>query len=278
MVEADGVVPGLDGVTGARRWADPLLRGCRAGNPPENGGLSPAAALVLGSLAATVVFECSGRQQLARLDPLTGRVLWRRTLPPGWTVQYQSPSASSAGVIGVLVSGLGTTAFATVKLGPSLGPHGYESDTLIAVDAATGDPLWQVDDVPESAVLVGGAGQLCVVSGFATACYVSRPGAVTWHRAPPVVPSNVGAAGPEFTTAATDGNTLFLTVPTTAAGRIPLGSTVYRALSGTSAPGTNPLSASNWLPRRATRSPSSGRSATNGAFGLTSSITPWQII
>lgn len=230
LARADGTVLGLDASTGARRWLDPLPNGCHPDD--TSSGLSPAAVVLPGLPDTVVLYQCAGRQRLARLDPVTGAVRWTRALPAGWSVQYQSPAGSAAGVIGLLVQGRGAAIAPVTEPAPP-GPRGYQTDSVIAVSAATGGPLWQLNGVPPSAGVYAGGDRLCVLSGFGVACEEAATGSEAWHWAPPVAPTDGGPAGPGFTSAVIVAGRLYLAVPTRAAGSIPAQSTTYRSPAGT---------------------------------------------
>ena len=229
VAEPKGTVIGLDAATGAKRWADLIPAGCIAAD--VQGGLSPAADVLPDAPAVTVVYQCADTQHLARLNPATGATQWTWTVPANWSVQYQSPVGSASGVLGVIVSGHGNP-LAPLRTASTQTPPGYETDSLVAVDATTGKPLWQINDVVGSAGVYGGGGQLCLASGFGVTCYAAGTGAVSWREDPPAVPAGGGPAGPIFTAVVADAGRLYLTVATPKAKSIPRQSTTYHGSAG----------------------------------------------
>lgn len=225
VAEANGTVLGVDGATGVRRWSDPRPPECAAGS--SHGGLDPVAALVPGGPAATVVYGCSHRQRLARLDPRTGAVLWTWQLPARWAVDYQAPAATASGVIGVVMSGWHLKPIAPLRLSPP-SARGYMSESMVALDATSGKPMWQVDNVLTAGVY-GGSGRLCIVSGYGVAAYKAHSGVRVWQWRPPVVPADGGGLRSGVVA---EGGQLFTTVPTRVARSIPAESTTYHSPPG----------------------------------------------
>lgn len=231
VAEPQGTVVGLDAASGAKRWTDPIPVGCTAEG--TQGGLSPAADVLPGAAAVTVLYQCADTQRLARLDPATGATQWTWILPRNYSVQYQSPVGDAAGVFGVIVSGLGhVSPLAPLRPASTQTPPGVETDALIAVDATTGKPRWQINNVVDSAGVYGGGGQLCLGSGFGLTCYVAGTGAVSWHEDPAAVPTDGGPAGPELTSMVADAGQLYLTRATATTRSIPPESTTYRGPAG----------------------------------------------
>lgn len=229
IARADGTVIGVDARTGTRRWANPLPAGCTVAN--GRGGLSPAANVLPDTPATIVLYQCSGGQRLARIDPATGATQWTWQLPAGWWVQYQSSAGESAGVLGVIVSGHGIR-LAPINPAPTQTPRGYETDSLVALDTSTGRPLWQLPNVVVSAGVYAGSDQLCLVSGYGITCYAARTGQASWHQDSPAPPHHGGPDGPDFTAAVVDAGRLYLATATNAAAAIPSQSTTYRAPAG----------------------------------------------
>lgn len=229
VAEPDGTVVGLDAATGAKRWGDPIPAGCIAAD--AQGGLSPAADVLSDAPAVTVVYQCARAQRLARLNPATGATQWTWTLPAKWSVEYQSPTGSASSVLGVIVSGHGAP-LAPLRGAATQTPPGYQTDSLLAVDARTGKPLWQINNIVGSAGVYGGAGQLCLVSGFGVTAYAAATGAVSWREDPPAAPTGGGPAGPIFTSAVTTAGQLYLAAATAKAKSIPSQSTTYHGSAG----------------------------------------------
>jgi hypothetical protein len=237
VTEADGTVIGLLATTGRVEWTDGHPKGCIV-PPQDDPGLSPAVTLVDvapeagGSIA--VDYQCrspsgAGSAVLAGINPDTGAAEWRWVEPPGWSVTYQSPGASASGVLGVLVSG--PRSVAPVRsvyrwMSPDEG-----TEDAAAIDETTGRPLWQVDGVPPSAGVYGGAGQLCVASLFGVDCRNARTGAEDWQSRPSAAPAHGGTAGASDGVTAS-GSLLYRVIPTDKATAIPDGSTTYRDAPG----------------------------------------------
>jgi outer membrane protein assembly factor BamB len=205
VAQADGTIVGIDATTGRQRWLDAVPDRCPT--QPQD-GLTPSAAVLPGAASATVMRRCKTGDQLTRLRPVTGEVAWTLVLPRGGRIAYP----------------------ATVEHSPP-GPHGYETRSLLAVATDTGKPQWQLHDVPAAAGVFGGAGRLCIASGYGTACYRAQNGDLSWERSPAVSPRD--EPGSEMGGIAAVGGKLYTVVPTAAAAKIPLGSTTYRSDPGT---------------------------------------------
>ena len=229
VAEPDGTVIGLAAATGTTRWRKPIPSGCTAGDP--QGGLAPAVDVLPAAPEVTVLYQCGGGQRLARLNPTTGATQWTWTLPATWSLEYQSPAGSASGVLGVIVSGHGAP-LAPLRSVSTQSPPG-ETDSLVAVDAMTGTPVWQINHVAVSAGVYGGRGQLCVASGFGVTAYSAPTGAVSWHENASATPTNGGPAGPYSSSVVADAGRLYLTAATPKAKSIPSQSTTYRGSPGT---------------------------------------------
>ncbi len=227
VAEADGSVLGIDATDGRQRWLDPAPSGCVV---RQQDGLDPGAAVLPGAPAVTVRYRCTIQDRITRLHATTGSVAWTRVLPRGGRADYQAPAGTASGVIGIVVSGRRPFDVTTVAHQPP-GAQQYETRTLLALAADTGRPLWQLHGVPLAAGAYGGAGQLCVASGYGTGCYAARTGQLSWEASPAVAPADgLGSDGDGIASA---GGTLYAIVPTAAAEGIPRGSTTYRSDPGT---------------------------------------------
>ena len=144
-VDAGGVaglrLTGLDPATGTVRWAVPLPIPPGADILTPNGSLAvglaavpgPAGPLVVpirtSTAAAGITPAGPPTSEAVAMDPTTGRVLWRSTVP--WPV-----TATAAGLVA-----------ASAPLGGDGKAHTVPSGTA-AVDAATGRVLWNRARVP----------------------------------------------------------------------------------------------------------------------------------
>ena len=230
--EANGAVVGLSAATGSERWSDPPPVACVP--PSDSGaqtGLSPVASVLPGGPAVTVSYQCrASSSEVVGYDPATGAKTWAWRAPAGWSVQYQSPVGSAPGVIGLVASGPGSISARRVVW--PFGPAGYESYDVVAVDEVSGRPLWEMEGVPASSGVYGGAGELCAASGFGVECLNPESGALIWRWQPVDAPANGGQAGPSPGVVASS-ERLYLVAPTEAARRIDSQSTTQQSPPGT---------------------------------------------
>jgi outer membrane protein assembly factor BamB len=229
IAKADGSLLGVDAVTGRSEWVVPAPAGCTSSKALTSPDV--AVNLLPGVGGAIVDYHCDGPERLVQLDASSGAARWTRSLPDGWAVQYQSPAASDATVLGVLVSGNGA-AIAPLRSSS----HDVSATTgtvsLIALNAATGAPLWQVDGISSAAGAYSGAGRLCTASGSGATCYAEASGAQSWQRASSAPPSSSGLSSFGDGVVAENG-LLHVVEATAAATSIPPESTTYRAAPGT---------------------------------------------
>jgi hypothetical protein len=174
------------------------------------------ATIITAQASPTIGYQCAKANEVIAVIPATGPPGWTWQAPSGWSVQAQSPAAAVSGVTAFLVSGLGTAAPRRATW--TLGPNGYETEQVVGIDESTGRPVWELDGVPTSAGVYGGAGELCVVSPFGVECLNARTGTQTWQWRPVATPGQA-AANPS-NGVVTAGGRLYLIAPTPAAGRI----------------------------------------------------------
>lgn len=232
--QADGSTLGLDADTGRQLWQDPAPQGCPtvSGDP-----LNQTAVVLAGGPAVTVSYQCTQRDEIARLDPSTGKTRWTLALPKGFHVELQTPVGASSGVLGLTMSFVGLEPPGPEALGvpmgqqPPPGPKGYEAAYFLAVATDSGTPLWQLGSITAAPGVYGGSGNLCLVSGYGADCYVARTGALSWQSTPPVRPGQDYSFDSGGAVAAS--GRLYTVVPTAAAKKIRRGSTTYRSAPGT---------------------------------------------
>ncbi len=230
--KADGTVMGLAAATGSTLWADPRPRGCRPGSgAASERGLTPEASVLAGGQLVTVVYRCGDFPEVVGVDPVTGARRWVWRAPDGSVVNAATPAGPAPGVVALLGGGLSQAAVAHRGNWP-LGPVGYQARQVVALDMATGRPVWQLGGVPVSAELFAGVDRFCVASQFGVECLHPRSGTEAWQWRPAVVPGNGGPAAYFGGMTAASGR-LYLVAPTGAAGRINANSTTQRAAPGT---------------------------------------------
>jgi len=223
VAEQDGTVVGLDAHTGHLLWMQRRPVDCAVTGTSD---LTPAAVL-LSATPPTVLYPCTAQQQVARLDPTTGRSVWTSRLPAGWTLDGTS-AAVATGVIAVVGSGPGET---TARHRNASGaPPGYETVALLGLQVDTGRVTWQVDGLTQGSAVTTAGNLLAVVDSFAVTALRPADAAQVW-RWQPVVP-----ATPDSNTAmrvAISGAQLYAIDDTAAASAIPRESTTYRSAPGT---------------------------------------------
>lgn len=229
--EADGTVMGLAAATGSRLWADPRPPGCRPGTgTASESGLTPGSSVLAGGQLVTVVYRCGAFPEVAGVDPVTGARRWVWRAPNGSVVNAATPAGPAPGAVALLGGGFSQAAAAHRGNWP-LGPVGYQTAQVVALDVATGRPVWQLGGVPPSAEVFAGADRFCVASQFGVECLRPRSGTEAWQWRPAVVPGNGGPGASLGGVTAASGR-LYLVAPTVAAGRINANSTTQRAAPG----------------------------------------------
>jgi outer membrane protein assembly factor BamB len=229
--EADGTLMGLAAASGARLWADPPPRGCRPGSGAAGEqGLHPGASVLAGGQLVTVVYRCGDFPEVAGLDPVTGARRWVWRAPDGSVVSAATAAGPVPGMVALLGGGFGQAATAHRGSWP-LGPVGYQASQVVALEVASGRPVWQLDGAPASAEVFAGGHRFCVASQFGVECLHPRSGTEAWQWRPAVVPGNGGPASSLGGVTAAAGQ-LYVVAPASAAGRIDANSTTQRAAPG----------------------------------------------
>ncbi len=181
-------VTALIAATGAVAWRDPRPADCPAwnmANPLTGSGLGLAAD---GALAAAS-FNCGSRVVVQRLDPATGKAVWTWRSPSVGADASQSLAVTAAAGDGDLLLLTGEVGsppagqeFASRLPRPyawpvALGPDDEES-TVLALDAATGQPRWtELGGQLETFALTAGA--VCEVVNVGLECRDDSTGAHT---------------------------------------------------------------------------------------------------
>jgi len=199
--EADGTLVGLNEADGHQLWSDSFAFSC-AGKG-GTAGLSPPATLaqVLGVLGAgpdvAVGYQCAGTGGggVVAVDAATGGPVWSWPMPGGWEGDWQvagnaDRGATGGDVVAVPISEL-PSAVRPAVVAPAPGPllptkianvYGYSQENdVVVLDAASGQPLWDLENVAAQALSVaGGAGSLCVLTAVGADCRAALTGASLW--------------------------------------------------------------------------------------------------
>jgi outer membrane protein assembly factor BamB len=196
--EAGGALLGLSEQDGHRLWSDSPPAGCVNGFledlQPDAKVIGPGP--VRGSDAtAAVAYGCPGGGGVDEVDAATGTLLWAWPVPEGWVVDQQQAVTVTAGLPGGdVVAGpidLMGSAVAPPVTAPAPGPSrstnignvmGDSADNdVVMLDAATGQPRWDLEGLPGQALaVVSGAGSLCVVTDAGADCRAALDGAPRW--------------------------------------------------------------------------------------------------
>jgi outer membrane protein assembly factor BamB len=199
--EADGALLGLSEADGHQLWSDPFPFSCAGKGGTVDSTPGGTLAQVLGILGAgpdvAVGYECAGTGGggVAAVDAASGGRVWSWAMPGGWDGDWQSVATADSGatggdVVAVPISHL-PSAVAPAVIAPAPGPllatkitniYGYsESADVVVLDAASGQPLWDLENVAGQWLsVVGGTGSLCVLTDAGGDCRDALTGASLW--------------------------------------------------------------------------------------------------
>lgn len=185
--DTSGAVTARIAATGAVAWRDPRPAAC--GPAPAGGSDNAGLGLAADGPLAGVSFHCGQRVVVQRLDPATGMALWTWTspaVPAGDVAQLALTDAASEGGMLLLAGEIATPPAAQRFTGslprayqwpPALGPADQTS-ALLALDAATGHPLWSELGGQDETVGAA-AGDLCEMVSGGLECRDDTTGATT---------------------------------------------------------------------------------------------------
>lgn len=182
--EADGTVAGRVARTGAVRWWMGHPAWC-GGQPADS--ISRIASLAVGDgLVAAAEFCASGATAVVRVDPASGRLLWSRPVsaaadggtPEPVTVAGVAAQPGVVVVAGELKPGQ-AGASPTYPAPAGLGPTDTRQ-ALLALDAASGQPLWTAATGPVDAQVQVTGGAVCRSPLAGVECRDARTGTPLW--------------------------------------------------------------------------------------------------
>jgi outer membrane protein assembly factor BamB len=182
--EADGSVAGRVARTGAVRWW--MGRPAWCGVQSADSLWRTASLAVEGGLVAAAEFCRSGATAVVRVDPASGRLLWSRPVsaaadggtPGPVTVAGVAAQPGVVVVAGELKPGQagGSRAYpAPAGLGPT-----DTRQALLALDAASGQPLWTAATGPVDAQVGVTGGAVCRSPLAGVECRNARTGTPLW--------------------------------------------------------------------------------------------------
>jgi outer membrane protein assembly factor BamB len=156
---------------------------------------------VLGVLGAgpdvAVGYQCAGTGGggVVAVDAATGGPVWSWPMPGGWEGDWQvagnaDRGATGGDVVAVPISEL-PSAVRPAVVAPAPGPllptkianvyGSSQENDVVVLDAASGQPLWDLENVAAQALsVVGGAGSLCVLTAVGADCRAALTGASLW--------------------------------------------------------------------------------------------------
>jgi outer membrane protein assembly factor BamB len=201
--EADGTLLGLSEGDGHQLWSDSYAFSCAGKGGTVSNIPAGTLAQVLGVLGAgpdvAVGYQCAGTGGggVAAVDAATGGRVWSWPMPGGWEGDWQVAGTADSGatggdVVAVPISQLPPANAPAVTTGPP-GPllptmitniYGYSEGTdVVVLDAASGQPLWDLENVAGQALSVlGGAGSLCLLTDAGADCRDALTGASLWSK------------------------------------------------------------------------------------------------
>jgi len=182
VADADDTVVVMEARSGRRLWTVPPPPGCK---PQIRGAGDVALAADSEIVVAARRCEPGGRALAEGFDPRTGRTIWTWDTPGDPLEQGQLSDAAIPPGTGVV---LVPTKIAPLGVpsrswnGPDAGFG--EMSQFVAVDAATGRPLWRQPNSAADTFQSGGTGIVCLVANDAYECRGARSGLFAFNSRP----------------------------------------------------------------------------------------------